>query len=181
MSILRILADLQVVVEGFSRMKDAPKQMDDFKLKSVIFCDILHMLHDTSRPYVAQKGEIAQKRMSLMDALLLHGRIVVDGSQKLLNKLKSLEKDAKLKPWKVWWQKVKWVLNEGPVARLEVEMNLAFSATSCFVNMLSIQTRVDQVESPGCTEEEKERLMQEMYDQHTLYDFDSTNYLLDQP
>jgi hypothetical protein len=161
-AVLNIVEGLTKTVARLHRMREAPKQMQDFELKSVTFCDALRMLDEISGQYVRQIGEEAKKHIKHIDGLLRQSQSVLYGTQKLLGKLKGLRKDARAKPWKVWWQKVKWVLNEDPVTRLEAELNLAYSATSCFISMLSFKTKLDRMEDPNCTVEERESLKRQM-------------------
>lgn len=165
MSIPKIVHDLQKLIR---RMKDAPKEMEDFKFKSITFCDALRMLEATYRRYGQKIGEQVRQLIGHIDRLLRQSQILVKSIQRILHELKGLEKDALSKPWKVLWKKLMWGLNDHPVARLENGMILAYSAINAFVAMLSIHMEMDRLESPDCTPKEKQRLEQVMCVQQTL-------------
>lgn len=161
-AVIDLVDGLTKTVAHLRRMRDAPKQLQDFEERSFTFCETMRMLHIVTGQYSSRFREKAKKHVRHIDGLLRQGKNVLKGAQTLLSELRGLRKNAQVKPWKVWWQKAKWVLKEHPVTRLEGNLKMAYAATSTFIGMLSLTMNMDRLEDPSCTGDERQRLGLEM-------------------
>lgn len=161
-AVLNLVDGLTKTVARLRRMRDAPKQLQDFEDRSFTFCEAMRMLHMVTGQYSRQFKEKSKEHVRHIDGLLRQGKAVLIGAQALLSELRGMRKNAQMKRWKVWWQKAKWVLKEHPVTRLEGKLNLAYAASSSFIGMLSLKMGLDRLEDINCTGDERQSLELQM-------------------
>lgn len=154
-AILQISNGIARGIVRLNDIKNAPREIREFKLSSSNFGGILQSFYEVSTGCTAKKW---QKRIL---GLILQGRQVEDEMDSLLEKLEKNRGDGPLVDLREWWDNMIWsVFRKEPVEHLKLNMGTACAYIQTFVSIVTFDLL--QVKVKSASGKEKERFEEQM-------------------